>query len=112
MLLGAPPTLQLAPAELRARFGLGEVSPLRAEPLALEVWPENWLAVQTFAALTTQWQMGGLGGPIGLRYEAIPVVLRLRGVPRAEWPALFDDLRTMESAALAYFGSQMKARHG
>lgn len=65
----------------------------------VEVWPENLQAFQVFSALGTQWRIG-MGGATGLDYNAVPTVLRLQGVPRAEWPQLFEDLRVMESAAL------------
>lgn len=52
-----------------------------------------------FNALGTQWRIG-MGGATGLDYNAVPVVLRLQGVPRSDWPQLFDDLRVMEGAAL------------
>lgn len=66
----------------------------------VEIWPENLLAFQVFSALGTQWRVG-MGGATGLDYNAVPVVLRLQGVPRGEWPQLFEDVRTMEAAALA-----------
>jgi hypothetical protein len=47
----------------------------------------------------TQWRVGA-GGATGLDYGVLPVVLRLSGVPRAEWPDVFDGLRIMEEAAL------------
>jgi hypothetical protein len=65
----------------------------------VEVWPDNWLSVNTFAALSTQWRVG-VSGPIGLDYTAIPDVMRMTGVPRAEWPEVFDCIRVMEVAAL------------
>lgn len=52
-----------------------------------------------FTRLSTQWRVGP-GGLIGLDYGAIPVVLRLMAVPRGDWPALFDDLRTLEIETL------------
>lgn len=64
------------------------------------VWPENWPAVEVFAALQTQWTVDPSGRPCGLRYEALPVVLDLLGVAgdRAE---LFAGLCVMERAVLA-----------
>ena len=70
-----------------------------------EIWPENLPAYEAFNAMATQWRVG-MGGATGLDYGAIPVVLRLQGVPRADWPALFADLRTMESAALQAMSAQ------
>jgi hypothetical protein len=64
-----------------------------------EVWPDNWLSVHVFDALSTQWRVG-MSGAIGLDYNAIPPVLRMSEVPRKQWADLFADLRVMESAAL------------
>lgn len=47
----------------------------------------------------TQWNVGPVG-VIGLRYESLPVVMRLRGVEPARRRGVFDDLRVMESEAL------------
>lgn len=70
-----------------------------------EVWPDNWLAVTIFDAISTQWRVGP-GGAYGLDYSVLPLVLRLRGVPRAEWPELFECIRVMESEALATMRKQ------
>lgn len=68
-----------------------------SQPLAL--WPETLPPLRVFAALSTQWRVG-FGGATGLDYGVLPTTLRLLGVPRAEWPELFADIRTMERAAL------------
>lgn len=99
--IGAPPDRWLDPQAVRARFSLG--APPSAEPLAFELWPEAEPAVDVFVALLTQWQLGPAGLPAGLRYEVLPVVLRLTEVPRPQWPAVFDALQVMEAAALAYW---------
>ena len=52
-----------------------------------------------FTRLSTQWRVGPVG-LIGLDYAALPVVMRMMAVPRGEWPALFDDLRTLEIETL------------
>ena len=75
---------------------------LRAEDYASDMpalWPENVRTVEVFSMLGTQWATG-MNGATGLRYEAIPVVLRLAGIPRADHPDLFAGLRIMERAAL------------
>lgn len=64
-----------------------------------EIWPENLQAYEAFSALRTQWRVG-MAGATGLDYNVVPAVLRLQGVPRADWSQLFEDLRVMESAAL------------
>lgn len=83
---------------LRA-FGISAEPP---PPDVFEVWFDNWSTVVAFHAMNTQWQVG-FGGPVGLRYEALPVVLELQGIPRSEWRDVFDGVRVMESEALAVF---------
>jgi hypothetical protein len=65
----------------------------------LELWEENMAAVHIFGDMMTQWNIG-VSGATGLRYEALPLVLRLAGVPRSDWPGVVDDVRVMERAAL------------
>jgi len=63
------------------------------------IFPDNVTAVGIFVSLQTQWRTGA-GGPTGLDYGVLPSVLRLQGVPRAEWPDTFDCIRTLEAEAL------------
>lgn len=63
-------------------------------------WPDNWPVLQVFDAMLSQWNMGGMGGVIGLRYEALPLVLKLQGIQRRRQRELFDALRVMERAAI------------
>lgn len=79
-------------------FGLLLEEPL--EPDGTDVWPDNWLAVQAFAALSTQWRLGPGGQLVGLDYGAIPPTLELLGIERAEWPDVFAGLRVMEAEAI------------
>lgn len=65
----------------------------------LAVWPENETTVRIFVAMGTQWNVG-FSGAVGLRYEALPVVFDLLGVPGDERAAAFIGLRIMEHAAL------------
>lgn len=78
-----------------------------AEQTTFEVFPDNWQAVSAFDALSTQWRTG-FSGPTGLDYNAVPFVLRMLRVPRAEWPDLFSDLRVMEEEALKMFNESKK----
>ena len=55
-----------------------------------------------FAALGTQWNVGPAGA-VGLRYEVLPAIWGLCGVPRADRPDVFAALRIMEREALATF---------
>jgi len=73
-----------------------------------EVWPDNVLSFNTFVAMSTQWRTG-MAGPTGLDYGALPDVLRLTQVPRREWAQIFDDIRTMEDAALSTIRAIQKA---
>lgn len=70
-----------------------------AESDVVEIWPDNWDVIGLFAALNTQWRVG-FSGATGLDYGVLPSVLRMRGIPRARWPDLFDDLRVLEAEAL------------
>ena len=75
----------------------------------VDVWPDNVQAFNTFTASLTQWRMG-MNGPVGLDYSALPTILRFTQVPRADWPAVFDDLRVMEDAALSQMRENQKAK--
>lgn len=66
---------------------------------AFEVWAINLPAIETFIAMSTQWRTGAIGAT-GLDYGALPAVLRLRAIPKAEWPDLFEQLQIIESEAL------------
>jgi hypothetical protein len=57
----------------------------------------------------TQW-FAGPGGPIGLRYEALPEVWRRTKTPLADRDAAFQDLRIMEAAALGEIGKIAPSR--
>lgn len=65
----------------------------------VEVWPDNIVPVNVFIAMGTQWRVS-MNGPTGLDYNALPGVMRLCGVPRAEWPEVFESIRVLEDAAL------------
>ncbi len=64
-----------------------------------EIWPDNWLAVEVFISMGTQWRTG-MAGPTGLDYGVLRDVMALRRVPRSEHSELFDWLRLMEGEAL------------
>ena len=80
-----------------AAWGLSEEDyPVEPTPL----WPENWSVVGLFLDLQTQWRMG-MGGPVGLDYNVLPMLFRLNGIARKDQPEYFECLRVMESEALA-----------
>lgn len=66
---------------------------------AVELWPEHCLALEVMRLMRTQWRVG-FSGETGLDYAALPIVLRIAGVKRADQAQLLDDLRVMERAAL------------
>ncbi|MNO64408.1 hypothetical protein D3C76_551360 [compost metagenome] len=65
-----------------------------------EIWPDNWLPLEVFIAMGTQWRTGA-AGPTGLDYGVLREVMRLRGAPEADHAELFDWVRLMELEALA-----------
>lgn len=64
-----------------------------------DVWAINLPVVNLFIAMDTQWRVGP-GGRTGLDYGALPGVMRVLGVKRADWGEIFQLLRVMEEAAL------------
>ncbi|MBU0752363.1 MAG: DUF1799 domain-containing protein [Gammaproteobacteria bacterium] len=67
-----------------------------------ELWEENVAALGIFADMLTQWNVGP-GGVVGLRYEALPLVMDLRGIQPAARADAIAGVRVMERAALEHF---------
>ncbi|MBP8293131.1 MAG: DUF1799 domain-containing protein [Caldilineaceae bacterium] len=65
----------------------------------VQIWPQNLRAFSFFARLDTQWRVG-MSGPTGLDYTAVLALIRAQRLPRETADALFDDVQTMERAAL------------
>ena len=59
---------------------------------------ENWLAVQMWCRVQTQWRTS-MGGVLGLDYGAVSWVLRLYEVE--DQRSMLEDLQVMEAAAMA-----------
>jgi len=72
-----------------------------------DLWPDNIGAVNVFISMSTQWRVG-MGGPTGLDYNALASVMDLVGVPKEDRPAIFDDVRVLEDAALETIRKQQK----
>jgi hypothetical protein len=66
----------------------------------VECWPENWPAFTTFAPISRQWRMG-FAGPIALDYGVLFHRLDRMKLSDEEYEILFDDIRTLEAAALS-----------
>ena len=65
----------------------------------LEVWPENWAAIEFFSQLGTQWIVSA-GGRTGMNYLTVYAMLDRSGLSKEEAAQMFNDLRVMEYAAL------------
>lgn len=68
------------------------------------VWDCNRTTVNAFVSMLTQWR-AGFSGAYGLDYCALPSVLELSGVPREQWPEIFEGVRVMEDVALDIFAA-------
>ena len=88
---GSDATAALAAMGLAPETSLGDAD--------LELFEDTERSVEIFAAMNTQWNIG-MSGATGLRYEALPLMLRMAGVARADWPGVIEDVRVMERGAL------------
>ncbi len=79
--------------EMLAFFTAGD------EEETAECWPDNWMPLKVFEAMSTQWNAGP-GGVIGLKYEAMPAVSDLLCVRKKARAEIFTSLRIMENEAL------------
>jgi len=66
----------------------------------VEVWPDNWPSFLVMDSMGTQWRTGA-GGATGLDYGVLPNVMKLVGIPAKDRPGVFQDIRVMESEAIA-----------
>lgn len=67
------------------------------EPAPVEVWPDCWDAVRVFMGMSTQWRFSPASAS-GLDYNVLPWVMRQYEIE--DTAAVFDDVRTIEYAAL------------
>lgn len=84
--------------EALAAFGLkleGET-----DDEGMKVWPENWKPLKAFDRMMTQWRVSAMGSPTGLCYDALPLMLEVCEIERAEWPEVVDCVQIMERHAL------------
>lgn len=49
-----------------------------------------------------------MSGAVGLRMEAMPLALRLEGVPRPDWPEVVDAVQVMEHETLRHWREQRR----
>lgn len=67
----------------------------------IDVWRENWPAVQLFQAMRTQLRVS-FGGVEGFDYAVLPTVERRLRLPRRCSRQAFDGLRVMEAELLQW----------
>lgn len=65
----------------------------------VELWPENWPAIQLFNRVSTQWRVGA-NGPVGLDYNVIFHELDRKGLADDDYDDLMASIRVIESTAL------------
>lgn len=68
----------------------------------LQMWPENWPALQAWLRLQTQWHLSPTGHLQGLRHDAAEAMVArlMRGASQAEQDQVFMHLVDMEQAAV------------
>lgn len=62
------------------------------------MWEDNWLAVQLWCSMQTQWRTS-MGGVIGLDYGALAWVFKLYEVE--DQRSMLEDIQVMEATALS-----------
>lgn len=91
---------------------LGLELTLTDEPTHVEVWPEHWGATITMCAMATQINLGAMGGVIGYRYEALPFVMEMVGIPQDERSETFATFRVLEAETLKLMRDRQEAERG
>lgn len=86
-----------------AGLGLKPDRPMGEEKI--ELWPDMAQAVDLFADLLSQWNIGP-GGVVGLRYEAMPVLMEAHGILTDARRDMIRDLKNMEYGAIEVMNGQ------
>ena len=68
------------------------------------LWSENLPAFNLFVSVANQWRAGG-AGPYALDYNVVLRIMDRMELDRDEYDRLFEDIRTMEAAALDAMGN-------
>ena len=63
------------------------------------IYPDNWKVANIFSDMATQWNVG-MNGAVGLVYESLNFVFRVRKVEADEEGEIFSLLKIMERAVL------------
>jgi hypothetical protein len=78
----------------------------------LEIWPENWLAIQLFCFCATQWNYLETGARTGLNYAAVQAVFTMQQIPARLHGRLMSDIRLIELGALGALAKKAEKSHG
>lgn len=65
----------------------------------VEVWPDNWQAVQLLNRMSTQWRLG-FGGAVGLDYNVLYRMMDRLGLVPEEFDQIEADIQVMEMTVL------------
>lgn len=77
-----------------------EIEPTPAKAEHFEVLEENWLAVEMFLRVQTQWR-SAMGGLLGLDYGAVEWLFNLYSVAAEDQCSMLEDLQIMEATVIA-----------
>jgi hypothetical protein len=77
-----------------------QIEPAPTKPEHFEVWEENWLAVEMFLRVQTQWR-SAMGGLLGLDYGAVEWLFNLYEVAVEDQRSMLEDLQVMEATVIA-----------
>lgn len=69
------------------------------------MFEDNWDAFLVFDSMATQWRIG-VGGPTGLDYNVIPMILQSLELEEVAIKEIFPSLRVMESEALTVMAEE------
>ncbi|MFK7090486.1 DUF1799 domain-containing protein [Chromobacterium violaceum] len=65
----------------------------------VEVWPDNWQAVQLLNRMSTQWRVG-FGGAVGLDYNVLYRMMDRLELDPEGFDQMEADMQVMEAAVL------------
>lgn len=78
----------------------------------LEVWPDNWPAIQLFTRVMRRMRYPGIGGPpTGLIWGEVYPLLDRMGLTENEWDSLARDVEVMEAEACSALSEQYANRN-
>jgi hypothetical protein len=77
---------------------------------SVDIWPDNARAYNLFHGLSTQWRIGGMGGPVGLDFLVAYRRMDRMNLSPEEYDHLDNDLQIMEREALRVIGEQLEER--